>query len=103
MSLHTKEPRYQAALMPSSSRRYLTGEFVRSLPQEIRCCPKHSTNLVADIFSVKRTASNRTFLYIQLSQQISIYRGKCAHATPCGWKLKKFSAFMSPKFPNFLW
>jgi hypothetical protein len=101
MSLRTKEPRYQATLM-SSSRWHLTGKFVRSLPEEIRCCPKHSTMFVAGFVAVKRTESTRTFLYIQLSQQNSIYRGKYAHATPCGCSLKIFSAFMSPMFPSYI-
>jgi hypothetical protein len=86
MSLHTNEPRCQSSPMSSTSRRYLTGEFVESLPEEIRCCPKHSTSSV----SVKeRTTSTQTFLYIQLSQQISIYRGIYAHATP----VDRFSGF----------
>jgi hypothetical protein len=90
MSLRTIEPRYQTTLISSSPRRYLTGEFVRSLPEEIRCCPKHSTMFVAVFVAIKRTESTRTFLYIQLSQQISIYRGTYAHATPCGCLLKIF-------------
>ena len=95
MSLRTKEPRYQATLM-SSSRRYLTGKSVRSLPEEIRCGPKHSTMFVAVFVAIERAESTRTFLFIQLSQQISIYRGTYAHATPCGCSLKNFPAFMSP-------
>jgi hypothetical protein len=63
---------------------------VRSLPEEIRCCPKHSTRFVAVFVAVKRTTSTQTFLYIQLSQQISIYRDIYAHATPCGWVLRKY-------------
>jgi hypothetical protein len=45
---------------------------------------------VAVFVAVKRTESTRTILYIQLSQQISIYRGTYAHATPCGWELRIF-------------
>src|SRR5919112_596271 len=82
MSLHTNEPQCQSSPMSSTSRRYLTGEFVESLPEEIRCCPKHSTRFVAVLVAVKRTTSTQTFLYIQLSQQISIYRVIYAHATP---------------------
>jgi hypothetical protein len=98
MSLRTIEPRYQTTLISSSPRRYLTGEFVRSLPEEIRCCPKHSTMFVAVFVAIKRTESTRTFLYIQLSQQISIYRGTYAYATPCGWAPKKF-CFHEPHVP----
>jgi hypothetical protein len=95
MSLRTKEPRYQATPMSASVRWYLTGEYVRSLPEEIRYCSKHSTMFVA----VKHATSTRTFLCTQLSQQNSIYRGTYAHATPCGCLLKKFPAFMSAMFP----
>src|SRR5215204_77618 len=45
---------------------------------------------VAVFVAVKRTEPTRTFLYIQLSQQISIYRGTYAHATPCEYFLKIF-------------
>jgi hypothetical protein len=99
MSLRTIEPRYQTTLISSSPRRYLTGEFVRSLPEEIRCCPKHSTMFVAVFVAIKRTESTRTFLYIQLSQQISIYRGTYAHATPCGCSLKIFFCVHEPYVP----
>jgi hypothetical protein len=62
MSLRTKEPRCQTTPMSSSSRRYLTGEYVRSLPEEIRGCPKHSTKFVAGFVAVERTPPTQTFL-----------------------------------------
>src|SRR5829696_5884887 len=108
MSLRTKEPRYQATPMSASSRRYLTdefsrmsllGAFVRGIPEEIRCCLKHSTMFVAVFVAVKRTEPTRTFLYIQLSQQISIYRGTYAHATPCECFLKIFFCVHVPYVP----
>jgi hypothetical protein len=39
--------------MPSSSRRYLTGEVVKSLPEELRSCSKPPSEFVA----VNRTPS----------------------------------------------
>ena len=90
MSLRTKESRYQSTLMSSSPVGISRVGLLRSLPEEIRCCLKHSTMFVAVFVAIKRTESTRTFLYIQLSQQISIYRGIYAHATPCRWILKKF-------------
>src|SRR5829696_6883369 len=81
------------------SRMSLLGAFVRGIPEEIRCCLKHSTMFVAVFVAVKRTASTRTFLYIQLSQQISIYRGTYAHATPCGCFLKMFFCVHEPYVP----
>src|ERR671912_1101755 len=100
MSLHTNEPRCQSSPMSSSSRRYLTGEFVGSLPEEVLCCPKHSTMFVTVSAAVKRTTPTQTFLYIQLSQQISIYRGIYAHATPADGHLKFFCSH-EPHIPHF--
>ena len=98
MSLRTKEPRYHATLM-SSSRWHLTGKYVRSLPEEIRWCLKHSSMFVAVFVAVKRTESTRTFLYIQLSQQILVYSGTDAHATPCRCSLKIYFCLHEPDVP----
>src|SRR5215208_2091289 len=94
MSLHTTGPRYQTLPVGIS---WVSN--VRSLPEEIRCCPKHSTRLVAVFVAVKRTTSTRTFLYIQLSQQISIYRDIYAHATPADG-LSGFFCFHEPRVPK---
>jgi hypothetical protein len=74
----------------------LLGAFLRT--EELRGFPKHSTTFFAVFVAVKRTESTRTFLYIQLSQQISIYSGTDAHATPCRWALKSF-CFHEPDVP----
>ena len=76
-----------------------TSEFVRNLPEEIPCCPKHSTMFVAVFIAVKRTESTRVFVYIQLSQQISIYSGTDAHATLCRCSLKIYFCLHEPYVP----
>ena len=54
---------------------------------------------VAGFVAVKRTESTRAFLYIQLSQQISIYSGTDAHATPCRCSLKIYICLHEPYVP----
>jgi hypothetical protein len=54
---------------------------------------------VAVFVAGKRTESTRAFLYIQLSQQISIYTGTDAHATPCRCCLKIYFCLHEPDIP----
>src|SRR4051812_26491018 len=100
MSLRTKEPRYQATPMSSSSRGYLTGEFVRSLREEIRCCPKHSTKFVAGFVADKRTTSTQTFLsqpIVPTNLNIQRYIRAC---TPLQMGSQDLSVFLTPMSPS---
>jgi hypothetical protein len=56
---------------------------------------------VAVFVAVKRTEFTRVYLYIQLSQQISVYPGTDAHATPADVPSRFISAFMSLMFPSW--
>jgi hypothetical protein len=96
MSFRTEEPRYQATPMSSSSRRYLTGGFVRSLPEEIRGCPKHATTFFAVFVALKRTTPTQTFLsqlIVPTNLNIQRYIRAC---NPLRIGSQDFSAFMSP-------
>src|SRR5215207_7068006 len=98
MSLHTNEPRCQISPMPPSSSRYPMGEFVRGHPEEIRCCPKHSTMFVAGFVAVRRTLPTRTFLS-QLIVPTKLNIQRCIRAcNPLRMGSQNFFCFHEPDF-----